>query len=210
MRQALAERIKPVLMINKIDRGILELQIDGEEMYQKFCRVIESANVIISTYDVEEEEQTIQVDPSEGNVAFGSALFGWAFSLQKFARIYSKKFAIEEKVLMKKFWGDNYYDPSSKKWITEDTGSDGKKLKRGFVQFIMEPIIRLTRSIMDSKGSQKEEVFSMADKLQLALTKEDREKEGKALFRAVFMKWLNAADTLLEMIVTKLPSPVEA
>ena len=50
LRQALAEKIKPVLMINKIDRGILELQVDGEEMYQKFLRVIENANVTISTY----------------------------------------------------------------------------------------------------------------------------------------------------------------
>ena len=38
-------------MINKIDRGILELQVNGEEMYQRFCRVIESANVTISTYE---------------------------------------------------------------------------------------------------------------------------------------------------------------
>ncbi len=33
LRQALSEKIKPVLMINKIDRGIMELQVDGEEMY---------------------------------------------------------------------------------------------------------------------------------------------------------------------------------
>jgi len=54
LRQALAEKIKPVLMINKIDRGILELQVDGETMYQKFVRVIENANVIIATYECED------------------------------------------------------------------------------------------------------------------------------------------------------------
>lgn len=51
LRQALTERIKPVLMVNKIDRGILELQVSGEEMYQRFLRVIESVNVVISTYE---------------------------------------------------------------------------------------------------------------------------------------------------------------
>jgi elongation factor 2 len=51
LRQALAERIVPVLMVNKIDRGILELQVSGEEMYQRFLRVIESVNVVISTYE---------------------------------------------------------------------------------------------------------------------------------------------------------------
>ena len=54
MRQALAEKIKPVLMVNKIDRGILELQVSGEEMYQKFLRVIENANIIISTYECDD------------------------------------------------------------------------------------------------------------------------------------------------------------
>merc|ERR1711981_1270982 len=51
LRQALTEKIKPVLMINKIDRGILELQVDGGTMYQNFQRVVENANVIISTYE---------------------------------------------------------------------------------------------------------------------------------------------------------------
>jgi elongation factor 2 len=54
LRQALGEKIKPVLFVNKIDRGILELQVDGETMYQNFQRVIENANVIISTYETED------------------------------------------------------------------------------------------------------------------------------------------------------------
>jgi elongation factor 2 len=48
-------------MVNKIDRGILELQVDGETMYQNFLRVIENVNVIIATY--ESEDQKLQVDP---------------------------------------------------------------------------------------------------------------------------------------------------
>jgi len=54
LRQALGEKIKPVLFVNKIDRGILELQVDGETMYQNFQRVIENANVIISTYEADD------------------------------------------------------------------------------------------------------------------------------------------------------------
>jgi elongation factor 2 len=34
LRQALGERIKPVLFVNKIDRFLLELQLDKEEAYQ--------------------------------------------------------------------------------------------------------------------------------------------------------------------------------
>lgn len=50
LRQACQEKIRPVLMVNKIDRNILELKLDGEAMYQNFVRVVDQANVIISTY----------------------------------------------------------------------------------------------------------------------------------------------------------------
>lgn len=50
LRQAIAERIKPVLMMNKMDRALLELQLDPEELYQTFQRIVENVNVIISTY----------------------------------------------------------------------------------------------------------------------------------------------------------------
>ncbi|XP_021895937.1 elongation factor 2-like [Carica papaya] len=51
LRQALGERIRPVLTVNKMDRCFLELQVDGEEAYQTFQRVIENANVIMATYE---------------------------------------------------------------------------------------------------------------------------------------------------------------
>jgi len=111
--------------------------------------VIENVNVVISTYESEENGISLQVDPTEGNVAFGAAIFGWAFTLRTFAKIFSEKFKVDQKILMKKLWGDNFYDPVKKQWITHDTTEDGRKLQRGFVQFIMDPIIRLKRNIME-------------------------------------------------------------
>lgn len=64
-------------------------------MYQKLLRVIESTNVTISTYESENMGESLLVDPTEGTVCFGSAYFGFAFSLNKFARIYSSKFKID-------------------------------------------------------------------------------------------------------------------
>jgi len=116
LRQALGEKIKPVMMINKIDRGILELQVDGETMYQTFNKVIENANVIISTYEFDDMGESQQVDPTNGTVAFGSALFGWAFTLTRFAHTYSEKFKLSRDKLMKKFWGDNYFNPAIKQF----------------------------------------------------------------------------------------------
>ena len=50
LRQALTERIKPVLMINKMDRAVFEVQLTNEEIYQSLSRTIENTNVILSTY----------------------------------------------------------------------------------------------------------------------------------------------------------------
>ena len=146
--------------------------------------------------------------PTKGTVAFGAALFGWAFSLRTFARIYSKKFNCSEDVLMEKLWGDNYYDPSIKQWTTSETGQDGRKLERGFVEFIMNPIIKLVQATMDE--NKKEQVFKICDSLGIKLKAEEKELKGKFLMKAVMMKWLHAGQALLEMIVTKLPSPAVA
>ncbi|EDO28823.1 predicted protein, partial [Nematostella vectensis] len=54
LRQAIAERIKPVLFMNKMDRALLELQLDQEDLYQTFARIVESINVIIATYSDED------------------------------------------------------------------------------------------------------------------------------------------------------------
>jgi len=148
-----------------------------------------------------------QVDPTRGTVGFGSALFGWAFTLTKFARIYSEKFKVDFEKMMKKLWGDNFFDQKAKKWKTDDTADDGSILRRCFVQFIMEPVIRLCRNIMDGN---KDAVWKMLNHLDIVLKNDEKELVGKPLFKRVFQIWINAAEALLEMIVLKLPSPVVA
>ena len=53
LRQAMQEKIRPILMINKVDRAIHELKLSPEEMYQRFLKVIEVVNSVISTYNDE-------------------------------------------------------------------------------------------------------------------------------------------------------------
>ena len=195
------------MMINKIDRGILELQVDGETMYQTFNKVIENANVIICTYEFEDMGESQQVDPTAGTVAFGSALFGWAFTLTRFAATYSEKFKLSRDKLMKKFWGDNYFNPALKQFTTNPEGAEGKQLPRCFVQFIMKPVIMLCRNIMNGN---LDAVWKMLETLDITLKHEEKEKRLKDLFKCVFQKWINAAEALLEMIIMKLPSPKKA
>jgi elongation factor 2 len=68
----------------------------------------------------------------------------------------------------------------------------------------MNPIIKLVKNIMNNN---KPAVFKITESLGIVLSTEEKEQELKELFRTIFMKWLHAAEALLEMIVTKLPSP---
>lgn len=65
LRQALTERIKPVLVLNKVDRALLELQKDKESLYQTFVRAVESVNVVIATYS-DSALGDVQVYPDKG------------------------------------------------------------------------------------------------------------------------------------------------
>ncbi|GJM93181.1 hypothetical protein PR202_ga09716 [Eleusine coracana subsp. coracana] len=104
LRQALGERIRPVLTVNKMDRCFLELQVDGEEAYQTFSRVIENANVIMATYE-DKLLGDVQVYPEKGTVAFSAGLHGWAFTLTNFAKMYASKFGVDESKMMERLWG---------------------------------------------------------------------------------------------------------
>lgn len=75
----------------------------------------------------------ISLDPTVGNVAFGSGKDCWGFTLKMFAEMYSKKFGIPKEKMMKKLWGDNYFDAKGKCWTSKDTSKKGKPLKRAFV-----------------------------------------------------------------------------
>jgi len=206
LRQALAERIKPVVVINKVDRALLELQVDKESLYQSFSRTIESVNVIISTY-LDEALGDVQVYPEKGTVAFASGLHGWAFTLRQFAGRYAKKFGVDQDKMMDKLWGDNFFNPATKKWSTKAQVDGGKDLERAFNMFVLDPIFRIFDAVMNFK---KDAIFPMLDKLDVKLQQDEKDLEGKALLKVVMRKFLPAGDALLEMIVINLPSPATA
>ncbi|KAG6550582.1 hypothetical protein Mapa_007835 [Marchantia paleacea] len=204
LRQALGERIRPVLTVNKMDRCFLELQVEGEEAYQTFSRVIENANVIMATYE-DKLLGDVQVYPEKGTVAFSAGLHGWAFTLTNFAKMYASKFGVDEKKMMERLWGENFFDPATKKWTTKNTGSP--TCSRGFVQFVYNPIKQVINICMND---QKDKLWPMLAKLGCALKGEEKELMGKHLMKRVMQTWLPASAALLEMMIFHLPSPATA
>jgi elongation factor 2 len=81
LRQALKERVKPILFINKVDRLIKELKLTPEAMQERFVGVIASVNKLIRQIAEEELGEKWQVNVADGSVLFGSAYHNWALSI---------------------------------------------------------------------------------------------------------------------------------
>jgi elongation factor 2 len=82
LRQALEERVRPVLFVNKIDRLITELKLTETEIQKKFTHIISLFNDLIEIYGESPFKEKWKANPAEGNVAFGSALHRWGLTLE--------------------------------------------------------------------------------------------------------------------------------
>jgi len=81
LMQALRERVKPILFINKVDRLIKEIKLTPEEVQRKFAKIIMRVNTLIEKYAPAEHKKDWQVKVEDGRVAFGSALHKWGLNL---------------------------------------------------------------------------------------------------------------------------------
>jgi len=233
--QALSEKIKPVLFVNKLDRIFLEKKTnDLEGIYQNLRKIIEQVNCIIQSYD-DGSLGDLTVTPLNGKVGFGSGLQAWGFTLLDFAKLVAsgmftmdpeQPFKIRKKQklkykqdlgkLMKKLWGNWCWHPVKEKWVKHDprTGlytNSGKetpiKLERGFCQFVLKPL-KVMFDLL--KEEDIKTVQAICPGLGVRLTKEEWEQPIKSLTGLVFSRWISCGDALLDMIVNHLPSPAEA
>ena len=109
LRQALKERAKPVLFVNKIDRLINELQLDQKAMQKKLLSIISEVNKIIRESAPKDKVKDWEVSVNNGSVAFGSAFHKWAISISSmkafnisFKDIYEKCRDEDHKFLVEK------------------------------------------------------------------------------------------------------------
>ena len=81
IRQALKERVRPVLFINKVDRLVNELKITPEQMQQRFVKIITEVDTRMRKILPEELREKWSLNVESGNVAFGSAVHKWAINV---------------------------------------------------------------------------------------------------------------------------------
>lgn len=81
LRQALREKVKPILFINKVDRLIKELKLTPEAMLEKFTKIIANVNKFIREHAPSEFKNDWTINAADGSVCFGSGYNNWALSI---------------------------------------------------------------------------------------------------------------------------------
>ncbi|MBX4195973.1 elongation factor EF-2 [Candidatus Pacearchaeota archaeon] len=112
LKQALRERVKPVLFINKVDRLIKELKVTPEQMQERFMKLINDFNNLLMQIAEPEYKEKWKVNVMDGSVAFGSAKENWALSLP-----FMKKKNVSFKDIYKIY---EMEDQERKKWVWEN------------------------------------------------------------------------------------------
>ena len=112
LKQALRERVKPVLFINKVDRLIKELKITPDQMQERFKKLIDSFNHLIMQIAEPEFKEKWQVNVLDGSVSFGSARENWALSVP-----FMKKRNISFKDIYRIY---EMEEEPRKKWVWEN------------------------------------------------------------------------------------------
>src|SRR5574340_63324 len=79
-RQALEERVRPVLYINKIDRLIKELRLNPEQMQKWLFNIVSDFNRLVETHAEKEYREKWKVTIQDSMVAFGSSKDKWGFN----------------------------------------------------------------------------------------------------------------------------------
>ncbi|KAI5780656.1 P-loop containing nucleoside triphosphate hydrolase protein [Peziza echinospora] len=201
IKHAVGENIPIVLVVNKVDRLILELKIPPTDAYFKLKHTIEEVNTIISAAAPGKD---LRLSPERGNVCFASSDMRWCFSLESFAKMYSDTYeGVNAGDFAKRLWGDIFFNPSSRKFTRKGLE---QKAKRTFVHFILEPLYKLyAHTIGESTTSLK----GTLDSLGITLKPSQYKMDARVLLKLVCEKFFGTATGFVDMVLNHVPSPLE-
>ncbi|KAK2004709.1 elongation factor Tu GTP binding domain-containing protein [Colletotrichum falcatum] len=204
IKHAVLEDIPLTLILNKMDRLILELKLPPKDAYFKLKHVIEEVNTVIEN-TIPGKGEAKRISPEKGNVLFACTDMGWCFTLQSFAKMYTDTYGgINAEDFAKRLWGDIYFNPEKRNFNRKPLET---RSSRSFVNFVLEPIYKIfTHTISDSP----EDLKVVLGGLGIALKPSQYKADAKVLLKLVCEQFFGPSTGFVDMIVRHIPSPDES
>lgn len=203
IENAARDDLPMVLVINKMDRLILELKIPPNDAYFKIKHVVEQVNSVIEGV-LGKKGESRRLSPEKGNVVFSSGDHDWVFSLPSFARQYSEKFSkLDSSQFALRLWGDIFYNPKLRKF-SRKAAEEGAK--RSFVHWVLEPIYKLYSHTISESPEDLAEILATLD---IALKPTQLKSDAKVLLKLVCAQFFGTASAFVDLVVNNIPNPAE-
>uniref|UniRef100_M4B206 Tr-type G domain-containing protein n=1 Tax=Hyaloperonospora arabidopsidis (strain Emoy2) TaxID=559515 RepID=M4B206_HYAAE len=192
VRAALRAHVAIVLVLNKVDRLIIELKLPPADAYFKLLHTIGEVNAIIDTHTPSDQKKQ-RLSPELGNVCFASGQHGWSFTLESFAQIYAETYpGVPSATLAARFWGDKYYNPQTRTFTKNS--------------FVLEPLYKMYSKVLN--GDPKELSASLRA-MGIRLRKEELNLNPRPLLKLVLGSFFgNVTSGFVDMVVAHVPSPL--
>jgi len=203
IQHAVREELPIVLVVNKLDRLILELKLVPDDAYLKLKHVIEQVNKIIEDV-IPGRGEKLRVSPEKGNVAFACSSMNWCFTLQSFAKFYKDAYPmLQSEEFAFRLWGDIYFNPQSRKFTRKPTENGSM---RAFNKFVLEPVYKLySHTLSDSPAKLKE----FLAKVNITLKPMQLKADAQDLLKLVCDRFFGPAHGFVDMVIQHVPSPQE-
>ena len=227
LQQAFTEKLRLCLVFTKIDRLILEAKMTPSEAYTHLYKLLEQTNAIVSAlqhlehlkresagvlgslvgdhkvaedayFDEDRPDDSQYFLPEKGNVMFSSSYHRWAFTIEDFAALYSKKLGMNESVLKKTLWGGYFYDPKKKRFFNKPQNLAPVPF---FVQMIAKPIWDVYTSIYENDNAKLLKILTALNIIDNVNPTDVMNPDRGVAIREVMSKWIPVGNKLVNLII---------
>ncbi|KAH7123647.1 P-loop containing nucleoside triphosphate hydrolase protein [Dendryphion nanum] len=216
IKHAVLEDLPLTLVINKMDRLMLELKLPPKDAYFKIKHVVEQVNTVIEN-TIPGQGEKRRISPEKGNVAFACTSMRWCFTLRSFAQMYSNFYpgsdkgtgfgqpnkAVDAAKFALRLWGDIYFNPRSRKFTRKPQEEESQ---RSFVHWVLEPIYKLYSHTLSESPSDLEATLAA---LNIRLKPSQYKTDAKELMRLVCQQYFGPPTGFVDMVTQHIPSPEE-
>ena len=200
IRFCVRERLPMVLVLNKLDRLILELRLPPQEAYFKILHTLAEVNHVLSQAD---GNPARRFAPERGNVAFASTQGGYCFTLHSFAQLYATRQAMDVEAFAARLWGQVYYDASTRTFTRRAPRPDAP---RSFVQFVLAPLYKIYSAVLSAEPAALRRTLGA---LQIRLPAAAFKMDVRPLLKLVLHMFFGRATGLVDMLAAHLPGADE-